>query len=443
MGTELERIAELARKRPGERLTTLMHYINKETLKECHGEMEDDKAVGVDGIGREAYGRELDGNIERLLERMRAGSYRPKPVKRAYIPKPGSDKKRPLGIPCHEDKLVQMQTSRILGAIYEQEFLDCSFGFRPGRGCHDALRVLGHVIEKKHTNYVVDADIKGFFDNVDHTELMGFLQMRIGDPKLLSLIKRILVAGVMEDGRLMPSDKGVPQGGATSAVLANVYLHHVLDRWFMEVVKTHCAGEAHLVRYADDFVGCFEHKEDAERFYRTLTKRLERFGLEVAVEKTRIIAFGRNAAGECKQQGRSKPETFDFLGFTHYCGKSAKGWFRVKRKTSAKKFRNSLANVKQWLHGNLTTPTSVVARELATKLKGYYQYYGITDNSVMLGNYYYCIRRMLFRWFCRKSQKTGMNWSKFQLYLNRNPLPRGRITVSIYDVKQELVHYVQ
>jgi RNA-directed DNA polymerase len=443
MGTELKRIAELARKRPGERLTTLMHHINRETLKECHREMEDNKATGVDGIDKDAYGEDLDGNIDRLLGRMKMGSYRPKPVRRVHIPKPGSDKMRPLGIPCHEDKLVQRQTSRILEAIYEQEFLDCSFGYRPGRGCHEALKVLNHVIERGRINYVVDADIKGFFDNVDHTKLMEFLQMRIGDPKLLSLIKRMLVAGVVEDGNLKPTDKGVPQGGPASAVLANVYLHHVLDTWFMEVVKKHCAGEAHLVRYADDFVGGFEYKEDAEKFYRALIKRLEKFGLEIAVEKTRIIAFGKNAVHECKQQGKHKPDTFDFLGFTHYCGKSVKGWFRVKRKTSAKKFRNALVSVKEWLHKNLARPSCVIVGELAMKLKGHYQYYGITDNSTMLGNYYYCVRRMLYRWFCRKSQKTGMNWNKYQLYLKRNPLPRGRITASIYDIRQELVRYVR
>ena len=267
MGTELERIAELARKRPGEKLTTLMHHINRETLTECHRAMEGDKAVGVDGIDKDAYGKDLDGNIVRLLERMRAGSYRPKPVRRTHIPKPGSDKMRPLGIPCHEDKMVQMQTSRILEAIYEQEFLDCSFGFRHGRGCHDALKVLGRAIERKRINYVVDADIKGFFDNVDHTMLMKFLQMRIGDPKLLSLIKRILVAGVVEDGHLMPTDKGVPQGGPASAVLANVYLHHVLDRWFMEVVKEYCKGEAYIIRYADDFLWKSFHRKSYGKFF--------------------------------------------------------------------------------------------------------------------------------------------------------------------------------
>jgi len=443
MGTELERIAELARRHPGERLTTLAHHINAETLKECHRGMEDGKAVGVDGVDWEEYGRELDGNVGRLMERMRAGSYRPRPVRRVYIPKPGSGKMRPLGIPCHEDKMVQTQMSRILDAVYEQEFLECSFGFRPGRGCHEALKVLGHVIEKRDINYVVDADIKGFFDNVDHGMLMDFLQMRIGDPRLLSLVKRILVAGVVEDGRLMPTEKGVPQGGPTSAVMANVYLHHVLDTWFMEVVKAHCEGEAHLVRYADDFVGCFQYERDARRFYESLVKRLDKFNLEIAVEKTRIIAFGRHAANERRKDGLGKPETFDFLGFTHYCGKSAKGRFRVKRKTSAKKFRASLARTKEWLRRNLTTPTAEVYRILVVKLRGHYQYYGITDNSVMLGDYYNCIRRMLYKWFCRRSQKTGMNWRKFQLYLNRNPLPRGRIAVNIYEVGPELVSYIR
>ena len=443
MGTELERIAEMAKRHPGERLTALAHHINEETLKECHCDMNRQKAVGVDGVSWESYGQNLQENIGGLMQRMRKGAYRPQPVKRVYIPKAGSDKMRPLGIPCHEDKLVQMQVSRILDAVYEQEFLDCSFGFRPNRNCHDALKVLNHVIEKRDINYVVDADIKGFFDNVDHRELMDLLQMRIGDPKLLSLIKRILVAGVVENGKRTQTEKGVPQGGATSAVLANVYLHHVLDTWFMEVVKAHCKGEAHLVRYADDFVACFQYESDAMRFYDSLIKRLEKFGLEVAVEKTRIIAFGRNATDERGKNGLGKPETFDFLGFTHYCGKGVKGQFRVKRKTSAKKLRTALARMKEWLHLNLITPTVEVINMVAMKLVGHYRYYGITDNSGKIDNFYYHIRRMLFKWFCRRSQKTGMNWDKYQRYLNRYPLPRGRITVSIYDVKPALISYIR
>ena len=443
MGTELERIAEMARKHPGEKLTTLAHHINEDTLKECHRDMDRQKAVGVDGVSWDRYEQSLQENISGLMQRMRKGAYRPQPVRRVYIPKAGSDKMRPLGIPCHEDKLVQMQVSRILDAVYEQEFLDCSFGFRPDRNCHDALKVLNHVIEKRNINYVVDADIKGFFDNVNHAVLMELLQMRIGDPKLLSLIKRILVAGVMEDGQVKPTEKGVPQGGGSSAVLSNVYLHHVLDSWFMEVVKGHCKGEAHLVRYADDFVACFQYEDDAKRFYASLVKRLEKFGLEVAVEKTRIIAFGRSASHERERNGQGKPETFDFLGITHYCGKSTNGRFRVKRKTSAKKFRASLARVKEWLHLNLVSPTAEVISMLAMKLVGHYRYYGITDNSIMIGDFYHHIRKMLFKWFCRRSQKTGMNWDKFQCHLSRYPIPRGRIMVNIYDVKPAFISYVR
>jgi len=247
----------------------------------------------------------------------------------------------------------------------------------------------------------------------------------------------------MEEGRLKPTEKGVPQGGGSSAVLSNVYLHHVLDSWFMEVVKAHCKGEAHLVRYADDFVACFQYEDDAKRFYASLIKRLEKFGLEVATEKTRIIAFGRNASRERRGNGQGKPETFDFLGFTHYCGRSTSGQFRVKRKTSAKKFRASLARVKEWLHLNLVTPTAEVVSMLAVKLVGHYRYYGITDNSGMIGDFFYHVRRMLFKWFCRRSQKTGMNWDKYQRFLTRNPIPRGRITVSIYDVRPALISYIR
>ncbi len=443
METGLVRIAEIARQNPKERFTALIHHINHETLKECHLAISGSKASGVDQVTKQAYGENLEANIADLIGRMKRQAYKPQPVRRVYIPKEGSSKMRPLGIPSYEDKLVQKGLARILNTIYEQDFLGCSFGFRPGRGCHDALKVLNHIIERKKVNYIVDADIRGFFDHVDHEWMMKFLELRIADPNLLRLIKRFLKAGVMEAGIVYDTPRGTPQGGIVSPILANVYLHYVLDLWFEKVVKRRCQGEAYLVRYADDFVCCFQNKSDAEWFYANLRERLNKFSLEVAEEKTRIIAFGRFADKESKKQGKKKPGTFDFLGFTHYCSRSEKGWFRVKRKTSRKKYRSSLLKCKTWLRKHLTSPTNYVIEMLQIKLRGYYRYYGMTDNTMALGNFYDKVRRMLFKWFNRRSQRKSMNWDKYIRFLNRYPLPRAKIYVSIYDVKPELLSYLK
>jgi len=443
METGLVRIAEIARQNPKERFTALIHHINHETLKECHLEISGSKASGVDQVTKQAYEENLEANIADLIGRMKRQAYKPQPVRRVYIPKEGSNKRRPLGIPSYEDKLVQKGLARILNTIYEQDFLDCSFGFRPGRGCHDALKVLNHIIERKKVNYIVDADIRGFFDHVDHEWMMKFLELRIADPNLLRLIKRFLKAGVMEAGIVYDTPKGTPQGGIVSPILANIYLHYVLDLWFEKVVKKRCQGEAYLVRYADDFVCCFQNKSDAEWFYANLRERLNKFNLEVAEEKTRIIAFGRFADKESKKQGRKKPDTFDLLGFTHYCSKSKKGWFRVKRKTSQKKYRSSLLKCKTWLRKHLISPTDYVIEMLQIKLQGYYRYYGITDNSTALRSFCDKVRRMLFKWFNRRSQRKSMNWDKYVRFLNKHPLPKGRIYVDIYDVRPELLSYLK
>ena len=443
METGLVRIAEIARQNPKERFTALIHHINHETLKECHLAISGSKASGADQVTKQAYEENLEANIADLIGRMKRQAYKPQPVRRVYIPKEGSNKMRPLGIPSYEDKLVQKGLARILNTIYEQDFLDCSFGFRLGRGCHDALKVLNHIIERKKVNYIVDADIRGFFDHVDHEWLMKFLELRIADPNLLRLIKRFLKAGVMEAGIVYDTPEGTPQGGLISPILANVYLHYVLDLWFEKVVKKRCQGEAYVVRYADDFVCCFQNKSDAEWFYSNLKERLKKFNLEVAEEKTRIIAFGRFADKESKKQGKKKPDTFDFLGFTHYCSKSEKGWFRVKRKTSQKKYRSSLLKCKLWLRKHLISPADYVMEMLQIKLLGNYRYYGITDNSTALGNFYDKVRRMLFKWFNRRSQRKSMNWDKFIRFLKRYPLPRAKIYVNIYDVKPDLLSYLK
>ncbi|WP_106498194.1 group II intron reverse transcriptase/maturase [Lentibacillus sp. Marseille-P4043] len=434
METKLTRIAELAKADHDMVFTSLAHLLNKDYLKQCHRELPSGKATGINGITKEDYGKDLNENIEGLVERLKKKAYRPVPVKRTYINKPGTKKKRPLGIPDHEDKVVQRGLAKILNAIYENDFLDSSFGFRPSRSCHDALKILNMYIEKRKTNYVVDADIKGFFDNVDHEWMMKFLKHRINDPSLLRIIARFLKGGYMEEGKYFDIDKGTPQGGVISPILANVYLHYVLDLWFEKAVRKKCKGQAYMVRYADDFVCCFQYKSDAEAFYSALIKRLQKFNLEVAKDKTKIITFGRFV----EKDGQGKPPTFDFLGFTHYCSKSQKGKFRVKRKSNRKKVNNKLKNHKEWLKTHRNMDIKVIMDRLKRSLNGYYNYYCITDNLLAVENFLDRVKQILFKWMNRRSQRKSFSWDKFILFLRRYPLPRPKIKVNIYELKKDI-----
>lgn len=384
MLTKLAGIAEVAKHRPHEKFTSLAHLIDVNMLRICHIEMDGNKASGIDEITKETYNGNLEENLVDLVLRMKRHAYRPLPVRRVYIPKLESNKKRPLGIPAYEDKLVQTALTKILTAIYEPEFLNVSFGFRPNRGCHDAIKALGDVLHYKPINYVADIDIRGFFEHVDHDWMIKFLEHRIADPNIIRLIKRFLKAGIMEDGKRYKTVEGTPQGGNISPILANVYLHYVIDLWFEKRIRRLCRGAAFMVRYADDNVFCFQYEEEAKSFFSALSERLRQFGLEMSAEKSKIIAFGRDAAKKGKEDhktgGGCKPDTFDFLGFTHYCSTSRKGRFRVKRRTSAKKFRASLLRVKLWIQTNRHLPKGMLMEALGRKLRGYYQYYGITDN---------------------------------------------------------------
>ncbi|MGM0879255.1 MAG: group II intron reverse transcriptase/maturase [Bacillota bacterium] len=438
METKLLRIAELAKSDPNMKFTSLAHLLDGQSLVQCHLELPNKKATGVNGTTKEQYSENLDENIADLVSRLKSKGYRPVPVRRMYIPKLNSDKKRPLGIPEHEDKIVQKGITKILNSIYENDFLDCSFGFRPNRNCHDALKILNYYIEKKSVNYVVDVDIKGFFDNVDHKWMMEFLKLRIADPNLLRIIGRFLKSGYMEEGKKYKTDSGTPQGGVISPILANVYLHYVLDLWFEKRVRKQCKGQAYMVRYADDFVCCFQYKSEAQDFFRSLKMRLKKFNLEIAEDKTKIIPFGRFAEKNAKQMGEGKPATFDFLGFTHYCGKSKQGNFRVKRKSSRKKIQGKLKETKEWLKSNRNKDIHIIMDRFKRSLIGYYNYYCITDNTQSVNNFKDKIQYLLFKWLNRRSQRKSFTWDKYRLFLDKYPLPSPRVKVNIYDLRKEI-----
>lgn len=433
MATGLERIAELVKTKPKEKLQTLVHIINAENIKESHKNMNGNKAVGVDEETKTEYDKKLDANVAELIQNMKKQAYKPQPARRVYIPKVGSDKKRPLGIPSYEDKLVQDVIAQILKVIYEPIFLDFSYGFRPKRSCHDAIKKLNDIIICNKTSYIVDADIKGFFDNVNHEWMMKFLEERISDPNLLRLIKRFLKAGIMEEGKYWDTDKGTPQGGIISPILANIYLHYALDLWFEKVVKKRCKGEANMVRYADDFVCCFQNKDDAEEFYKELIERLKKFGLEIEQSKTKIIEFGRYAEDSRKKRGEEKPETFDFLGFTHICGKSLKGKFIVKRITSKKKLKAKRQNVKAWLQENMHTKVKILIEKLNQKIVGHYRYYGISGNSLHMIKFRYYIIQQLYKILNRRSQKNRYTWEEFKVkILDKFPVKYPKIYVNMH-----------
>lgn len=433
METKLARIAQIARERPKEQFTSLVHLLNVEMLWKCHQELSGNKASGIDEMTKAKYEENLAENLEKLHQSLKMMTYKPQAVRRVYIPKLGSSMKRPLGIPSYEDKIVQLAVSKILTVIYEQDFMSCSYGFRPGRSAHDALRELNSIIMTRKTNWVVDADIAGFFDHVDHQWMMRCLEVRIKDSKLLRIIVRMLKAGIMEEGEFKASPEGTPQGGVASPILANIYLHYVLDLWFEKIVKKQFRGSTHMVRYADDFVCCFQYESEARAFYRLLTKRLAKFNLNIALDKSKIIEFGLFASRNVKKQGRNKPETFDFLGFTHYCGQSRNGKFRLKRKTSRKKYKSALYRMKQWLKANRTLPVTQLLKEIRPRLIGHYRYYGITDNGPMLSHYWYAVSNLILKWLNRRSQRNSYTWEKYLLLVRANPLPAPKIYVSIFD----------
>lgn len=427
ISTRLQSIAKLARGAPDMVLVTLAHHIDVELLKEAFDRTRKDGAVGVDGQTAEEYAEDLEANLESLHERFKSGTYKAPPVRRVHIPKGDGSKTRPLGIPTFEDKVLQTAVAMVLEAVYEQDFLPCSRGFRKGRPTHGTLKALWKGLLEVDGGWVIDADIEKFFDRLDHPCLRSFLNQRVRDGVIRRVIDKWLKAGVLEAGELSRASQGTPQGGVISPLLANLYLHEVLDKWFETEVKPRLNGRAGLLRYADDFVIVFEREEDARRVMEVLPKRFARFGLTLHPEKTRLIDFRRPPSGP---NGRSqKGRSFDFLGFTHYWGRSRRGRWVVRQKTAQSRFKRTLKTIALWCCRHRHLPVRVQWTALCSKLTGHDAYYGVTGNYRALSRLRYQVALIWRRWLARRSQR-GLTWARFNRLLERYPLPPARVVHS-------------
>jgi RNA-directed DNA polymerase len=416
--TSLLGIAKKAKSDKRYRFRNLYRELNQELLRDSWRLIRKDAALGVDQVSAAEYEANLEENIRQLVERLKRKSYRAKLVRRHYIPK-GAGKLRPLGIPAIEDKLLQLAVKRLLEAIYEQDFLSCSYGYRPRVGALEAVDQLTVKLQFGGYHQVVEADIKGFFDNLSHEWLMRMLAERIDDQAILRLIKKWLKAGVLDtDGKVLRPEGGTPQGGIISPLLANVYLHYALDLWFARVFQQSCHGAAFLLRYADDFVCGFGRAEEAQRFYSELAERLQKFGLELAVEKTRVIPFSRYRQGET---------SFDFLGFEFRWGSDRKGRARVQLRTARKKFRNSVKRVAEWCKKNRHRRVGEQFKLLNAKLRGYYNYYGVIGNYESLDEFLYQVKRLHLKWLNRRSQRPSYTWDGYSKLIQHFALARPRI----------------
>jgi group II intron reverse transcriptase/maturase len=417
--------------------TTLAHHIDIDFLKAAHRAVRKDGAPGIDGQGAKEYAEDLEVNLQSLLDRFKSGRYRAPAVRRVHIPKGKGSQTRPIGIPTFEDKVLQKAVAMVLEAIYEQDFRDCSYGFRPGRSAHQALQRLWEGTMKMGGGWVVDLDIEGFFEALDHRILRSLLDQRVRDGVLRRVIHKWLKAGALENGQQRRAKSGTPQGGVISPLLANIYLHHVIDVWFEEQVRPCLFGRGFLVRYADDLVIVLSREDDARRLMEVLPKRLGRFGLRPHPEKTRLVRFARprgpaNRSDASGARPGVRPGTFDFLGFTHFWGKSRKGRSVVKRKTASDRQRRAVRNVNLWLKRHRHGRIADQHRALSRKIRGHCAYYGLTGNSQRLSAFHYQVRRLWLKWLNRRSQRSNLNWERFQRLLQRYPLPPPVVIHSIY-----------
>jgi RNA-directed DNA polymerase len=429
MSTKHIRIAELAKEDKERKFFSIAHLLTTDALYEAFESLRKDASAGVDGVTYAGYELEAWENIRKLHDRVKSGQYRAQPLRRVYIPKEDG-RQRPISIPSLEDKILQKAAVELLNAIYERDFLGCSYGFRPGRGPQDALDEVGRVICRRPISYVLEADIRGYFDAIVRGMLIEMVEKRVSDGQILRLIGKWINVGVIDDGRLQVTETGTGQGQIISPLLANIYLHYVLDEWFENVVKPRLKGEAYEIRYADDFILCFQFREDAEKVMDVLAKRFGKYGLTLHPEKTRLMEFGRYALTKSEKPGRPKPVTFDFLGFTHICKRSRGGKFTVHVRTMRKRLKRSLQRVALWCREHRHDPIEEQQRSLNRKLQGHYAYYGRSTNSPRLSEFYQEVRRIWHKWLNRRTRGKPLPWDEYVRLLHRHPLLHPRITRS-------------
>ena len=427
MSTELNRVSELAREDRVRQFSSIAHFLTEAALVQAFRRLRQDASAGVDGVTYRQYAEDAPRRIAQLHARVKSKQYRVQPLRRIYIAKEDG-RQRPISIPCLEDKIVQKATVTLLNAIYERDFLDCSYGFRPGRSAHDALDEVGRVICRGRVSYVLDFDISGYFDAIVRSRLVELIEKRVTDGSLLRLIGKWIHVGIVDDGRLLYTKTGTGQGQVISPLLANIYLHYVLDTWFAWQVKPRLRGAAYEIRFADDGLLCFQYREDAERVLRVLPKRLGKYGLQLHPEKTRLLHFGRSAWQQAQRPGQKQVETFDFLGLTHVCARSRRGRFTVHVRTMRSRFRRAVQAVSVWCQQHRHDPVADQCSMLNAKLRGHYQYYGRPTNYRRLWQFYRAIRRIWRGWLSRRTRGAPMPWPRFVQLLRRHPLQRPRIT---------------
>lgn len=436
MPTGLERIAAKARQETKLRFTSLAHHVTEARVWDSLCHIPRNTASGCDGKTVEGEKEAFGEWIEPMLRSVHGKCYRPPPIRRVYIPKPGKQEKRPLGVPCVADRALQRSVAEVVSAIYEQDFLACSFGGRKGLGAHNAIGTLNEVIAGQKVSWVMEADLKNFFGSLDHGWLLRFVEHRVGDPRVISLIRRWLKAGVLEDGVLHPNEEGTPQGGSISVLLSNVYLHYVLDLWFERAVKPRLRGEAYLVRYIDDFVVCLQYREDALRVQHALQRRLAKFALALEPTKTKLVEFGRFAQRYAAKRGRKRPETIYFLGFTLYCTRNRQGNFKVGFRTEKSRLLRSIAHLSDLMRRMRHLPVREQATNLSRVLRGHYAYYGIAGNFRALQKVQRFVERYWRKMLSSRSRKGNVPWAAFERIKTSHPLPRPKLALSYGELQR-------